>query len=197
MTCVYIHKQNTHIYIYICSHAHTHVHMHIHILYIHISSHIHTYMYTYTSIVQLKHCTLFLKAINDYPWHERKDPVLGDECGDTIDRNGDTLRWTAISSETVTKHKLNILEQSDFNKTSVNGMYMWIHSSPLTCDARIHVTTRIWVILGRKSHNAGVTTAILGRWAHWKCPSERFLCQGGLLVKWRSNNTWCLRVVVW
>ena len=60
-------------------------------------------------------------------------------------------------------NKLNILEQSDFDKTSVNGMYMWIHSSPLTCDARIHVTTRIWVILGRKSHKAGVTTAILGR----------------------------------
>ena len=175
---------------YTCTYAHTHI--------------IHTYIitYTYIHVYIHKYCpaeTLytFLKAINDYPWHERKDPVLGDECGDTIDRNGDTLRWTAISSETVTKHKLNILEQSDFNKTSVNGMYMWIHSSPLTCDARIHVTTRIWVILGRKSHNAGVTTAILGRWAHWKCPSERFLCQGGLLVKWRSNNTWCLRVVVW
>ena len=179
-----------------CTCTYTYTYAHTHIIHTYIITY--TYMYTYTSIVQLKHCTLFWRLSTTT--HDMNAKIL---C---LEMNA-VIRSTEMVIHCVEQlfpngngnqtNKLNILEQSDFDKTSVNGMYMWIHSSPLTCDARIHVTTRIWVILGRKSHKAGVTTAILGRWAQWKCPSERFLCQGGLLVKWRSNNTWCLRVVVW
>ena len=64
------------------------------------------YIYTYTSIVQLKHCTLFA-GYQRLPITWTHD-VVGDEYGDRIDRNGDTLRFFQyVSLETVTKNILN------------------------------------------------------------------------------------------